>query len=225
MHWALLGVLVGASGASASAASATGAGDCLPVLRRVCFFLGKMACVLCIEVGEGHWVPAGKPEKHLDRILLIWWYILLAFLGESLALFQNICFCAWSHLLLAFCFFFCSIWIHFYLNSLLCSIGSVNASKDFVRSSWVFCSVGKSLWVEALECTFVMGRTVRCCGMWAELCLSSLRQNDSEGITREIFFSIGSWCLWNVTKVSYCICFRKRTCMWPLTVTAGLRKE
>lgn len=51
---------------SASAASATGAWDCLlaslPVLRRFCFFLEKMACVLCIEVGEGQWIPAGKPE-------------------------------------------------------------------------------------------------------------------------------------------------------------------
>lgn len=54
--------------------------------------------------------------------------------------------------------FLSSIQIYYFcLSSLLSSIRSMNASKDFVRSSWVLCSVGGSLWVEALECILVAG--------------------------------------------------------------------
>lgn len=175
----------------ASAASATGAWDCLltslPVLRRL--FLGKDGmCALywsgwrALSTYWETWIALGQNSAHL-----VVYIVGIPGRAESLScpLSEHLFLCMKSSFA---CLFFSSIWNHFYLNRILWSIRSVNDSKDFVRSSWVFCSAGKSLWVEALECTLVLGRTVRGCGTWAELCLSSLRQNDSKGITVERFF-------------------------------------
>lgn len=105
--WAFLGNLWGIHGSGSGTWKHLPAG--LPGPKLFSFLLEKMMCVLYVlkQIKWGEWPLRNLNRTHLERILLLRWWIQLAFLGEwnlSLAFFQDVYFCTWSHHLLAFLF-------------------------------------------------------------------------------------------------------------------------
>lgn len=103
----IFGELVGIHGSGSGTWKHLPAG--LPGPKLFSFLLEKMMCVLYVlkQIKWGEWPLRNLNRTHLERILLLRRWIQLAFLGEwnlSLAFFQDVYFCTWSHHLLAFLF-------------------------------------------------------------------------------------------------------------------------